>query len=352
MTDGGTDTVDAWCVNNGDCGNDSANINFNTTGVVPAGEYSISTSCGFDIVGNASFAYNDGVGCGVGTYNNSGTTTVNVGISFSDGMSACCSGGATSTADIGNVTLTVTWYNPVSVTMAPTSFTVTAGMACCDLRAVLNAGVDSPVSTLVTWTLNPSGVGYLFAMTMYGQLRLFYIPPALVDANTAVIATATSVADPSKSASATITILPIPTVTVGVSPGSTTLRQGAAQQFSASVSNRINQGVTWTVSPSGAGSINSSGVYTASGYVSTAQTVTVTAASVLNAGWYGTATITVLPPAAVPVSVSPNAGTGHSQTFSLLYSDEYGAADLTSLYLLALSENSTEHSFYAAFLTC
>jgi len=57
-----------------------------------------------------------------------------------------------------------------------------------------------------------------------------------------------------------------------VTPASVTLRQGQTQQFTTALS-----GATWSVSPAGAGSISSTGFYTAPANIPTGQTVTVTA---------------------------------------------------------------------------
>lgn len=89
---------------------------------------------------------------------------------------------------------------------------------------------------------------------------------------------------------------PFDDITVSVSPSTASLFAGQAQQFTATVENTGNTGVTWTISPSSAGSISSSGLYTAPSSITAQQTVTVTAISQADDTKTGTATITLLPP--------------------------------------------------------
>ncbi len=89
-------------------------------------------------------------------------------------------------------------------------------------------------------------------------------------------------------------------VMVALSPSNTTISSGATQQFMATVSNTANPAVTWSAT---AGSVNSSGLFTASS-VSSPASVTVTATSQADPSKSASSTLTVNP--AVPVlSVSP-----------------------------------------------
>ena len=69
-------------------------------------------------------------------------------------------------------------------------------------------------------------------------------------------------------------------VLVSVSPGTATLYAGQTQQFSASITGSSNQQVTWSISPSGLGSITAAGLYQAPGLVPSRQVVTITATAV------------------------------------------------------------------------
>ena len=72
----------------------------------------------------------------------------------------------------------------------------------------------------------------------------------------------------------------MPPVAVSVTPASATLSDGSQQQqFTANVINAINTAVTWTISPSGAGTISATGLYAAPANIASQQTVTVTATS-------------------------------------------------------------------------
>lgn len=96
-----------------------------------------------------------------------------------------------------------------------------------------------------------------------------------------------------------------PPIMVTVTPASVNLFPNVAgangwpvQQklFSAAVANTSQTGVTWTISPASAGSIDASGNYTAPATVPNPATVTVTATSVADASKTGTATVNIQTP--------------------------------------------------------
>jgi hypothetical protein len=99
----------------------------------------------------------------------------------------------------------------------------------------------------------------------------------------------------------------MPTVTVG--PATVTLYAGGTQTFTA------NQAVNWSISPAGAGTISTGGLYTAPATVATQQTVTITATSQASGTQTGTATVTLMPTVTVgPATVTLYAG--GTQTFT------------------------------------
>lgn len=107
---------------------------------------------------------------------------------------------------------------------------------------------------------------------------------------------------------------PPPPPTVEVTPATATVYRGETQQFTAKVSGPSNKAVTWSV-PVGFGSIDSTGLYTAS-TDSGEGSIYVTATSIALPGASGTATVT-LP--SVNFSIVPDALTikpGASSTFS------------------------------------
>lgn len=90
-------------------------------------------------------------------------------------------------------------------------------------------------------------------------------------------------------------------ITVALSPSSASVPSAGTQQFSATVSNTSNTAVTWTAT---GGTISSSGLFTAPS-VTTTTTATVTATSVADTTKHSQSMVTVNPPTAVSVAVSP-----------------------------------------------
>ncbi len=117
-----------------------------------------------------------------------------------------------------------------------------------------------------------------------------------------VAVTATSQADPTKSASSTITLAP---VSVSVAPASGTLYIGQTEQFSATVMNTSNTGVSWSLNPP-AGTISAAGLYTAPASIASQQTVAITATSLADPTKSASVSITLVP---VTVSVGPGSTT-------------------------------------------
>ncbi|MBV8729266.1 MAG: hypothetical protein JO336_05605, partial [Acidobacteriia bacterium] len=93
-------------------------------------------------------------------------------------------------------------------------------------------------------------------------------------------------------------------VSASVSPTAVSLFNGQTQQFSASVISNGSTAVTWSINPV-AGSISSTGLYTAPQSISATQTVTVTATAVADPTKNATAVITLLPPSAPIITQQP-----------------------------------------------
>src|SRR6185369_15936223 len=129
--------------------------------------------------------------------------------------------------------------------------------------------VTGPSNTNVTWSIAPAGVGSIDATGLYTA-------PAVVASQQTVTVKALSQADSVTLATSTVTLLPI-SVTVTSSGG--TVYAGRSAIFFALVSNASNTAVNWTISPSTAGSIDSTGFYTPPTTVSSPVTVIVTATS-------------------------------------------------------------------------
>ena len=75
-----------------------------------------------------------------------------------------------------------------------------------------------------------------------------------------------------------------PIVTVTVSPASVTVDQGSTTQFSAMVTGSSNTSVVWSIDPSTAGSITSSGLFTASNSAGSARVIATSRANPSNSG--------------------------------------------------------------------
>jgi hypothetical protein len=164
-----------------------------------------------------------------------------------------------------------------SVTVSPSTQSVTYGLTQ-QFTATVN-GMNNP-SQAVTWTAT------------YGTITSggLYTAPA-AGANDTV--TAASVQNTAISGTAAVTLTaPTSTVTsVTVSPSTLSVTFGNTQQFTATVNgtNGPSQAVTWTAIY---GTITSAGLYTAP---ASGTTDTVTARSVQNTGYSGTATVTLGP---------------------------------------------------------
>jgi hypothetical protein len=167
----------------------------------------------------------------------------------------------------------------VTVAVSPTSVSVQAGHT-----QQFTATVSGSANTGVSWsttggTISSSGM---------------YTAP-----NTAgsYVVTAKSMADSTASASAAVTVTAA--VSVSISPASASILVNGTQQFTATVTGSSNTAVTWSAT---AGSVSSSGLYTAPG---TAGTYTVKATSVADNTKSASATVTVSTAPVVAVTISP-----------------------------------------------
>lgn len=180
---------------------------------------------------------------------------------------------------------------PIVVTVAPATAVIIAGQSIQIRSTVSNTGNQT-----ITWSVNPA----LGSISQNG----LYTAPATVSAASAVIVTATSVADGTKKGTSVVTVNP--GVAVSVTPGTGSVTAGGTVQLTAAVTGTTNQGVTWTMSPT-VGTLSTNGLYTAPSSVSSQTQVTVRATSVVDGTKMASAVITVNPP--VSVSVTPATAT-------------------------------------------
>ena len=164
----------------------------------------------------------------------------------------------------------------VSISLSPSNITIDGGQSTTFMPTVTGTS-----NTAVTWSLNPS-IGTI--------TNGVYAAPAIIASQQTVTVTAKSTADSTKTASATLTLQPI-----GVTVGPTSVSLGASQSttFHASVSGTGNSGVSWSLSPA-VGTV-SNGVYTAPGSITSQETITLKAASIVDASKTASATITLTP---------------------------------------------------------
>src|SRR5262249_17473414 len=127
----------------------------------------------------------------------------------------------------------------------------------------------------------------------------FYATPQRISAPQDVILMATSVSDPKKFATAKITLVP---GMLSLDPGSAALRAGGAMKFAAQMANASVGAVTWDVLPP-LGTLTSEGLYTAPPTITSQQSITIRATSILHPSASATAIVTLLPE--VRMSVSP-----------------------------------------------
>ncbi len=176
---------------------------------------------------------------------------------------------------------------PITVSVSPQ-----IGSLSVNQTLQLTATVTGTSNTAVTWSILSGGAGSVSTTGLYTA-------PASITTQQTVTVRATSVADPTKNGSATVTLIPV-TITVNPQTGSRSVNQ--TLQLTATVTGTGNTAVTWSILSGGAGSVSTTGLYTAPASITTQQTVTVQAASSADTTKTATATITLTP---VSVTVGP-----------------------------------------------
>ena len=211
---------------------------------------------------------------------------------------------------------------PIQVTLSSMSASVQAGIGAQPFSATVQ---NDSQNKGVNWTLTQSSAncspacGTLSANSSASGTPITYLAPFSQPAPSGLSLTATAVSDSSKFQSATITVTP--PVSVGVSPVTPiNVQFNAIQFFTASVLNdAANQGVSWTLTQSGAncspacGTISAitsaSGApikYTGPSAVPTTPTVTLAATSITDVNRSSPAMIIVTNnPGTTAVTISP-----------------------------------------------
>lgn len=146
------------------------------------------------------------------------------------------------------------------------------------------ARVTHPPNGKVQWTLNPN-IGSV--------VDGLYTAPASLQSQQTVALTAASIDNPAFMATAVITLNPV--VSIDVTPSWAVLYMAQTRRFQASAVNAGPKEVKWSISPPNAGTISSTGLYTAPSTIATTQAVKIIATSVANPAISGSTTIYISP---------------------------------------------------------
>lgn len=104
-------------------------------------------------------------------------------------------------------------------------------------------------------------------------------------------------------------------IQVRVDPSARTVAPGASIAFTATVTGTSNGRVTWSLDPAGGGTLDATGLFTASANPGPYR---VRATSVVDSNAYGDAAVTIQAPLAISVSVAPTSGSVYGcQTLQL-----------------------------------
>jgi hypothetical protein len=202
--------------------------------------------------------------------------------------------------------LTTTAATPESVVVSVTPSSASVPVS---QTAQFNVSVQNDSQNKgVTWTLTQSGISCSPAcgMVSTAETSATYHAPANVPQGSTVVLTATSLADSTKSGSAQITVSAQAPSAISVSlvPISASVPLSQTQPFTAAVQNDSqNEGVTWTLTQSGAacapacgsiiGSTSQTAIYSSPAGIINPPTVTITATSLADGTRSASATITV-----------------------------------------------------------
>jgi len=200
-------------------------------------------------------------------------------------------------------------FAQVSVSVSPLTPSTTMGGT-----IQFSATVTGNSNTAVTWSVNTQiGGNPTFGMITTAGL---YTAPLVVPSGTVTV-TATSKADTTKSASTTVTLI---AEAISLSPTAPSVTMGSTTQFTATVHNTTNTGITWSVNGQIGGNptigqVSTSGLYTAP-LVVPSGTVAVKATGTGDTSKSASATITFLPETITIAPQSPTVQVGTTQQFT------------------------------------
>ena len=222
------------------------------------------------------------------TFGNPGVTASGITLTDATHLTATLTIAAGAATGASNVTVTT----GSEVATGSNLFTVTAGTPVAAPTFTPTAGTYTSAQTVA---INTATSGASIRYTTDGStpsetVGTLYGAPVMVNATTTInaIAFKTGMTD-STMATATYTLL----ISVTISPTWVTLSGGQTQQFTATVTNASDPGVTWSLSLSGYGTISATGLYTGPASVTASQNITVTATSVADPTKSAIATISL-----------------------------------------------------------
>jgi hypothetical protein len=158
-----------------------------------------------------------------------------------------------------------------------------------------------------------------------------------------------TVVNPSPGGGTSATSLLTVSITVSVSPATQSVNVNQTQQFTATVAGTTDQSVAWSVEGAVGGNttigtITASGLYTAPATPPSPNSISVTATSAADPARSATATVTVVNPAPVLYSISPDAATADTSDIALTV----GGADFTTLSVVYFGSTALATAYGSA----
>jgi hypothetical protein len=221
------------------------------------------------------------------------------------------SASASASVAISNPAPTLTAISPANLAAGSADTTITLGGGGFTAQSVAHANGTA----LATSVINTS------------QLTAIVPAAMLTTAGTLSITVETPAPGGGTSASESVTV----SIAISVSPATQTLNVNQSQQFTATVAGSTNQNVTWAVNGvvggnNTVGTVSAAGLYTAPGIPPSPNSFTITATSSADPTQSATATATIVNPAPVLYSISPDAATAGDPDTTLTM----GGADFTA----------------------
>ena len=216
----------------------------------------------------------------------------------------------------------------IIVTVTPASGSVVLGNT-----QTFTATVTNTTDTAVSWSVNGTTGGN----TANGTITAdgVYTAPADLPSPAAVQVAATSHADPTKSGAAAVTITS--DIAITLIPGAASVELGATQNFRATItsSGRPDSSVRWSVSgaacPSGCGTVDPSGNYTAPQILPSPASATLTAQSVADPSKQASTTLSITSNLSLQLAAPQNVPVGSTATIVATLTSVPGSNPSTAL---------------------